>query len=696
MNESRSQNRLADETSPYLLQHAHNPVDWFPWGDEALERARVEDKPILLSIGYAACHWCHVMERESFESDEIARLMNDGFVCIKVDREERPDIDDIYMTAVQMMTGQGGWPLTVFLTPERRPFYGGTYFPPEDRVGMPGFRRVLQAVRQSFERERPAVESASADIVSHIEAAALRGAATDASEPPGEELLRAAVSAHQQRFEPVFGGFSHAPKFPHPMAISLLLRAVARYGDADVLHMASLSLDRMAYGGIYDQLGGGFHRYSTDDRWLVPHFEKMLYDNALLAIAYLEALQLTGHEEYRRVATETLDWTLREMQDRAGGYYSTLDADSEGIEGKFYVWSRAEVAELLGDAADEFCTVYDVSESGNWEGSNILNLAKPASEFYTDLDTDPAALAERLAQSRAKLLEVRNRRVRPGLDDKILCDWNGLMIAAMARGYRVLGEDRFLDSARRAAGFALDHMVEDGRLLHSHRAGRSHLLAYSDDHANLAWGLLELFEATFEPRWLGEARTLADRLIELFHDEGEGGFYFTGSDHESLIARMKPGHDSATPSGNAVAANLLLRLHTITGEERYGRHADGTLRAFAAQMERAPGGHAHMIAAIDYRLRAPREIVLLGPAGSDDIRGPLRALWREFRPHDLIVAADPQGGDLQQLSSDLPLLEGKQVLDDAPTYYVCESYACKAPTGDVDELMRQAGIQAGG
>ncbi|MGD8816563.1 MAG: thioredoxin domain-containing protein, partial [Acidobacteriota bacterium] len=469
-----------------------------------------------------------------------------------------------------------------------------------------------------------------------------------------------------------------------------LLRHVARHKDADALHMVTLSLDRMAYGGMYDQLGGGFHRYSTDDRWLVPHFEKMLYDNALLATAYLEAVQLTGHEEYRRVAAETLDWVVREMQAPGGGFYSTFDADSEGVEGKFYVWHRAEIDSLLGDDAATFCTVYDVSEQGNWEGANILNLAKPATEFHRQLGLEPEDLDALLTRCRDALLAARNQRVRPGLDDKILTDWNGLMIAAMAKGYRVLGERQFLESARRAATFVSESMVRDGRLLHSHRDGRSRLLAYVDDHANLAWGLTELFEATFERRWLLQACTLADRMIELFWDGQEGGFFFTGDDHEQLVARMKPGHDGATPSGNAVAANVLLRLHTITGDERYARHATEVLRAFSMQMQRAPSGHAHMIAALDYLRRTPREIALVGPLEETAVAEPLRALWRQFRPHDLIVAMDPEAKDAAGLAADVPLLAGKEALDGKPTFYVCADYACRAPTHDVDELMRQS------
>jgi hypothetical protein len=470
------------------------------------------------------------------------------------------------------------------------------------------------------------------------------------------------------------------------MAISLLLRHVGQQGDPEVLDMAGLTLDRMAYGGIYDQLGGGFHRYSTDDRWLVPHFEKMLYDNALLAIAYLDAVQLTGHEEYRRVATETLDWVLRDMQAPEGGYYSTLDADSEGVEGRFYVWQKDEIEALLGDAAVDFCTVYGVTDNGNWEGSNILNLAKPAAEFFEELGSEPEALEARLAAARAVLREARELRVHPGLDDKVLTDWNGLMIAAMARGYRVLGHDRFLTSARRAADFLLDRLVIDGRLLHSHRDGRSRLLGYVDDHAHLAWGLLELFEATFEPARLERARWLTDRMIELFWDEDAGGFFFTGEDHEPLIARMKPGHDSATPSGNAVAAGVLLRLHAITGEDAYGRHAVALLHAFQQPMKRSPSGFAHMLAAVDRYVRAPREIVLIGAAGDPQVNELLGTLWRQFRPNDLIIAADPSGEQRRQLVRQAPWLTDMTMRDERPTFYVCENRACRAPTHDAAEV----------
>ncbi len=685
MTDSRPTNRLADETSPYLRQHAHNPVAWYPWGDEALQRSRREDQPIFLSIGYAACHWCHVMERESFENDEIAALMNEHFVCIKVDREERPDIDDIYMTAVQMMTGHGGWPLTVFLTPDLKPFFGGTYFPPEDRMGMPGFSRVLQDVSLAFTSQREAVDASSADIAEHLRRNAAPVQLTGSLELLSAEPIHKAAASARQRFDPRYGGFSGAPKFPHPMTVGLLLRYAAQHGDPEALGMATLTLDRMAGGGMYDQLAGGFHRYSTDDRWLVPHFEKMLYDNALLAIAYLDAFQLTGNDEYRRVATETLDWVVRDMQSEEGGYFSTLDADSEGVEGKFYVWTRDQIAGLLGDDADLFCNVNDVSADGNWEGSNILNLRAPLPAIADELQVDGSTLAESLAESRNILLAARDQRVHPGLDDKVLSDWNGLMLAAMARGYRVLGEQRFLDSARRCAGFLLDNMLENDRLLHTYRDGRSKLLAYLDDYANLVWGLSELYEASFEIDWLRAARKLADGLIELFSDEGVGEFFFTGSDHEQLIARMKPGHDGATPSGNAVAAGALLRLQTLTGEERYGRRAVDVLRAFQAQFDRASAGFSQMLAALDYFVHPGCEIVIAGPSSAPEVTAALRAIRAQYRPHDLVVAFGPDTAGA--ITTEVPVLEGKTVVDEQVTFYLCRNFACQAPTHDLEEIL---------
>ncbi|HEX7379249.1 MAG TPA: thioredoxin domain-containing protein, partial [Pirellulales bacterium] len=529
-------NRLAHETSPYLLQHANNPVDWYPWGPEAIERSRREDKPIFLSIGYSACHWCHVMEHESFENEMIARQLNEGFVCIKVDREERPDLDQIYMTAVQAMTGRGGWPMSVFLTPDLKPFYGGTYWPPVGRMGMPGFDQVLDAVLNAWRERRPLVDQQASDLAADVDRAGRMAL------PPGElsELpLEAAEAALERVFDHQHGGFGGAPKFPHPMDLRLLLRRWRRAPQAPLLNMVTLTLDRMAAGGMYDQLGGGFHRYSVDERWLTPHFEKMLYDNALLSAAYVEAFQATGRPDYERVARETFDYILREMTSPEGGFYSTLDADSEGEEGMFYVWTPAEIEAALGpDRARTFCRLYDVSEEGNFEGRNILNLPKTLEQASRILSRDTAELAAELAESRAKLLAVRNQRVWPGLDDKVLVSWNGLMIDALASAAAALGEERYLRAARAAADFILDKMRrEDGRLSHSWRAGQAKLDAYLDDYACLANALVSLYEAGFEERWIDAAAQLADILLADFEDHEAGGFFYTATGHEQLISR---------------------------------------------------------------------------------------------------------------------------------------------------------------
>jgi hypothetical protein len=668
------ENRLALETSPYLLQHASNPVDWYPWGEEALARARREEKPILLSIGYSACHWCHVMERESFEDPDVAALMNETFVSIKVDREERPDVDEIYMSAVQMMTGSGGWPLTVFLTPELEPFYGGTYFPPEDRWGRPGFKTVLREIARLFREERSRVE---------VSAKALTERLKDLASTPltREVLTRSLIGMAARdlalRFDPREGGFSPAPKFPPAGALSLLLRYHVSSRDPDALVMAELTFDKMAAGGMYDHLGGGFHRYSTDARWLVPHFEKMLYDNALLAKAYLEGYQLTGKEDYSRVARETLEWVLREMQGEEGGYFSAQDADSEGVEGKFYVWREAEVEALLGSRAGEFCRIYDVTAPGNWEDVNILNRPEGFSS------KDPVLEAS-LAGSRAVLLEARSKRVRPGLDDKILASWNGLMIIAMARGFRILGEEKFLDSARRAARFVEGRMREGERLLATYRNGRARLKAYLDDHAFLLGGLIELFESDFDYRWLDSASRLASRLEELFLDREVGGFFFTGSDHEALIARTKTGHDGAIPSGNGMAATYLLKLAEYTGSREATGLAVGTLHAFHAQVERSPSAFTQMLAALDFYLSPKREVAVVG----EDTRAALGRLWRIYAPNLSLARLDPAAPDAVALREKVPLFAGKTAGTEArPRFYVCENYACSAPTEELEEVV---------
>src|SRR5438445_638126 len=554
-------NRLVDATSPYLLQHAHNPVHWFPWGEEALARAREEGKPIFLSIGYSACHWCHVMERESFEDEAVAELMNRHFVSIKVDREERPDLDDIYMAATLAMNqGQGGWPMTVFLTPDQEPFFAGTYFPPEDRGGRPGFSTVLKRIAELWEKDRDSVKEQGAQLADYLRENAKAAPGGEV----GEDALRQAAQQLGREFDARRGGFGPAPKFPPSAGLSLLLRIHRRFGDEHAQEMVRKTLDAMARGGIYDQVGGGFARYSTDARWLVPHFEKMLYDNAQLARVYLEGFQATGEGLYRRVATETLDYVLREMTDPAGGFYSATDADSEGEEGKFFVWTPAEVREALGPEGEElarrFCAYYDVTEGGNWEGRSIPNAPRALDDVARELGIAPAELEGSLGDARARLYEARKRRVPPGLDDKVLTAWNGLMISALAEGFRALGDQRYLEAARRAADFLLGALRRpDGGLLRTWRRGRAHLDAYLEDYAFFAEALVDLYEAGGAPKYLEEAASLADRIRKDFAAE-EGGFFSTGRGHESLIVRPREGHDGAIPSANAAAAMALARL----------------------------------------------------------------------------------------------------------------------------------------
>src|SRR5215212_6878950 len=567
-------NRLAKETSPYLLQHRDNPVDWYPWGDEAIEKARREDRPIFLSIGYSACHWCHVMEHESFESEAIARVLNENFVPVKVDREERPDLDQIYMNAVQMLTGHGGWPMSVFLTPELKPFYGGTYWPPKSSRGMPGFDQILAAVIDAWKNRREHALNAADQLTAELQNVGAVAAGDAAALKI--DLIDSAVSQLRRAFDSTYGGFGKAPKFPHPMDLQLLVRAWHRTAQQGALDMVRLTLDRMAAGGIYDHLGGGFARYSTDDEWLVPHFEKMLYDNALLARAYLHGWQVLGHERYRRICEETLDWMLREMRGPEGGFYSALDADSEGEEGRFYVWRAEEIREVIGndpncsrlssEQVEGLLQFYGVSERGNFEGKNVLHLAGGAD------GEEPEGLAE----MRRALFEARAQRVHPGLDDKRLTSWNALAIAALADAGAVLGREDYLDAARECAEFVLSQLRDaDGRLLRTYKDDRAHLNAYLEDHAFLLEALLTLYESSCEQRWFVEALSLAESMIDRFGDPQRGGFYSTSSDHEELIARRKEVGDHPIPSGNSSAAMGLLRLGALTGERRYEEAAEG-------------------------------------------------------------------------------------------------------------------------
>ncbi len=661
-------NRLAQETSPYLLQHRNNPVDWYPWGPEALARAREEDRPILLSVGYSACHWCHVMERESFEDAETAAYMNEHFVCIKVDREERPDVDAIYMEAVQAMTGHGGWPMTVFLDPDGVPFYGGTYFPPDESRGMPSLRMVMEAVVHAFETQREEIRERASQTRARLGAL---GEVEPRGELPGPAELEAAVQRLLGLADGRNGGFGGAPKFPPASSLELLLaRGETRHVE--------LTLERMMAGGIYDQLGGGFARYAVDAVWLVPHFEKMLYDNALLARIYLHGWQELGHERYRRVCEETLDWMLGEMRGPEGGFYSALDADSEGEEGKFYVWTPAQIREALADdpsciesSSDnhqDLIQFYGVTEAGNFEGANVLHLAQGAA----------AEEPEGLAEMRRALLAARSQRVPPGLDDKRLTSWNALAIAALADAGAVIGREDYLDAARACATFLLEQMRdEEGNLLRTYKDGRARLNAYLEDHAFLLEALLTLYEATFEPRWFSEARALAETTIERFGDPERGGFYSTSSDHEELIARRKEVGDHPIPSGNSAAALGLLRLAALTGERRYAEAAEGVFALFGKPAVEHPDAFAHMLRALDFHLSPGREVALVG-----DDRGELAAVVREqTRPH-LVLAGGPEG------SEQPPLLAGRTALDGHPSAYVCENFSCRLPVSDPAELRK--------
>ena len=677
-------NRLIDETSPYLLQHAENPVDWYPWGDEALSRARDEDRPILLSIGYSACHWCHVMERESFENPDIAAAMNEHFVNIKVDREERPDLDAVYMEAVQMMTGSGGWPMTVFLTPDGHPYYGGTYFPPEDRPGMPGFPRLLAAASQAYHTNKGEIDRVTRQLAEQM---GRTGQMPRGFTPLTTEVMHSAYSQLATQFDHLNGGFGNAPKFPQPMTPEFLLRYYHHGFNVRALEMVELTLQKMAYGGMYDQVGGGFHRYSTDAYWLVPHFEKMLYDNALLARLYLHAWQITGNPLYRRITEETLDYALREMTDPAGGFYSAQDADSEGVEGKFFVWTPDELRPLLGDDADLVMGYYGVTERGNFEGANILNVPVTPEDYAERRGVSEDELWAAIQRARSVLLETREQRIHPLRDDKVLTSWNGLMLRAFAEAGAALGRSDYLDAAGSNAAFLLDNMRDaDGRILRTWRNGQAKLLGYLEDYAGLADGLLSLHEATLEPRWLQEAVAVADGMVSLFWDDAVGGFYDTGSDHERLVIRPRDVFDNAQPCGGSVATDVLLRLAVITGNDDYSGKAATPLRALQQMLGRAPSATGYWLGALDFYVSLPKEIVIVGPADASATQEMLGEVGRRFLPNRVVVGvSDPTTPPV----NDSPLLEQRGMQDGAPTAYVCENYACQLPVTEAAALAKQ-------
>ncbi len=667
----KTPNRLTKETSPYLLQHAHNPVNWFPWGPEALAHAKKENKPIFLSIGYSACHWCHVMEHESFEDQATADLLNSDFVSIKVDREERPDIDHIYMGAVQALTQRGGWPLSVFLTPDLKPFYGGTYFPPEDRHGMPAFKRVLSGISQAWKaRKQEVVENAEQLTAALAEMQNQKGPSPQSL---SLDLIENAVGAIGRSFDPNFGGLGNSPKFFHSMSFRLCLRHWKRTGDPTALKLVTFTLDQLERGGIRDQLGGGFHRYSTDEQWLAPHFEKMLYDNALLVEWYLEAYQATGSSRFADVARSTLDYVIREMQSSEGGFYSTQDADSEGIEGKFYVWTQKEVLEILGEElGTEFCKVYDITAEGNWEGHCI-----PRVKTGTTIEPD---LEVQLSAARRKLLKVRSERVWPGRDEKVLLSWNGLMISAFALGHQVLEEPRYLEAAQKAAAFLLERMVaspvrpsEKLRLLHSYKDGQARFNAYLDDYAFLLAGLVNLFESDFNSSWIASAQKIADGLIEQFWEPAEQAFYFTGKDHESLISRPREFQDGATPAGQSIAVCALLKLARITGEQQYEDIALAALGASEPMLRLLPTGLCQMLIGLDLALEPPIELVLVTGKDSHEYEEVLRKIRLCFLPQKCF----------------LPPKQEHRSIDEQVTLYVCKGHTCDAPISGYEAVLKE-------
>jgi hypothetical protein len=670
-------NRLINETSPYLLQHAHNPVDWYPWGDEALERARREDKPILLSIGYAACHWCHVMERESFEDEATARMMNEHFVNVKVDREERPDLDGIYMSAVQAMTGHGGWPMTMFLTPEGAPFFGGTYFPPDDRTGMPSFRRVLAGVADAY-RNRRADVLRSGEQLKGIYAPA--ETAPRSTGPLAPVLLERAWRSIAQRYDARHGGLEGAPKFPQAMALDFSLRYWRRTGAEHALEVVTHSFRRMARGGIYDQVGGGFHRYAVDAVWLVPHFEKMLYDNALLARLGVHLWQATKDAETRRVAEETTDWAIREMLSPAGGFYSSLDADSEGEEGKFYVWSAAEIGEVLGEDAGLVTRFWGVSPSGNFEGHNILHVPNDPSAIAAREEIPLPSLEDAVRRARAKLYERRAARVWPARDEKVLASWNGLMVRAVAEGARAFGRDDWHAVALRSGEFLAREMVREARVFRTWKDGRAHIPGFLEDHAGVALGFLSLYELTFDPSWLARARSLGDAMVASFWDDATNAFFDTAHDHERLITRPREVTDNATPSGTSLAVELLLRLAELSRDADLRRRATWMLETLAAPLAQHGAAFGHLLGAADLAIHGATEVAVVGDPSAADFRALTAEVARQYLP--ALVMAGGAAGE----GAGVALLEDRVAREGRATGYVCRQYLCSEPTSDPKRL----------
>ncbi len=693
-------NRLIEETSPYLLQHAHNPVHWYPWGDDALAKARKENKPIFLSIGYSACHWCHVMEKESFENEEIANILNEYFVSIKVDREERPDLDEIYMKAVVAISGNGGWPMSVFLTPDLMPFYGGTYFPPEDRWGRTGFKNLLLRISQFWEDERNrAILLQDADRLRGIvEERASASAPADERASIDKELLDRAIRRLEASFDPKWGGFGAAPKFPPSNAISLLLRDFHHNGNNRSLEMAAFTLDRMFEGGIYDHLGGGFHRYSVDREWLVPHFEKMLYDNAQLAVAYIEAYQATGNKRYSRVAQEIFAYVRTTMTDESGGFYSTEDADSEGKEGLFYLWSRDELVRLLGnEETDVFSLFYGLKNEGNFpspeeyhRGLNILHIRKDNQAVSRELGIEEDELEEKLSALRKKLRKIRDKRERPGLDDKIITSWNALMISGFARGYQVFEDPQYLDAAKKASIFLMEEMkTKDGKLLRTFRKGKAQFFAYLEDYAYSARAFIDLYEAEFDEKWLFAAQDIAEEILAQFWDEKSASLFNTSRHHRNLIARTKSENDSATPSPVGVAAEAFIRLGKLLYREDLAEKARRILQVNYSFMDKAPLGYISLLKNVDSLVHPFPEIALIGQRDGKDTRQLLKTIHGRFLPNRIIAFLDPHSADSENLSQKIPLLSGRTLVQGKATAYVCRNFSCQRPVTSPKDLIEQ-------
>ncbi|MBC8509043.1 MAG: thioredoxin domain-containing protein [Anaerolineales bacterium] len=681
-------NRLANENSPYLLQHAENPVDWYPWGEEALEKANTEDKPIFLSVGYAACHWCHVMEHESFEDPETAALMNEHFVNIKVDREERPDIDNIYMQAVVAMTGQGGWPMSVFLTPDGQPFYGGTYFPPEPRYRMPSFKDVLHSVERIWREDREKLLESGEKITAHLKAT---GESHNAGGEINPSILSEAAMRLAQAYDWKNGGWGQAPKFPQPMAIEFLLRQASR-GDRMALDMTNHALKSMAKGGMYDVAGGGFARYSVDDFWLVPHFEKMLYDNAQLALAYLHAYLITADEEFRRVCEETLDFVLREMTHPEGGFYSSLDADSEGEEGKFYVWTSEEIQAVISDPEDSrlFLAAYGVTQQGNFEGHTVLQRVLDDDQIAEEFGLPIEEVPKKLAEIHALLLEKRTERIRPGTDDKVLVSWNGLMLSAFAEAGRYLKRPDYVETAIRNADFLLTALHPDDRLLRSWRDGKARYNGYLEDYAAMILGLLALYQSDPNPRWFSSASELAIEMITRFRDP-DGGFFDTRDDHEKLLYRPKDLQDNAVPSGNALAALALLQLSAFELNLEWRDMAEAMMAKMGGNLARYPTGFGQWLIAADFALGPVNEVAIIGDSESAQTQALVEMLWKQYQPH-LVAAISEEKNNLEGVEN-LPgfpkLLENRGLFNDQSTAYVCQGFVCQQPVNTPEELAEQ-------